>query len=247
MRKLFGKLNMSWLTVAIFAAITGIYSGLVMLVPALKETSFQDIGISYEWWLIFAVIVVVNCNKWWDAALKCFVFFLLSQPICYLVQIPFSAEMTFNMAFHYYYPFWLVMTLLTIPGGLVAYFCKTKCTRRCNFRLGKHNSGYYGGFLHKAGIRNRFSASPYHLHRLHRIDFRHDILNSDGKEKPHNCNRNTYCSHGGDICVVHTYRKNDVCLKSKLKSKNGLFFYSLRQNLLRVLPFLLFDESRHKI
>lgn len=124
MRKLFGKLNMSWLTVAIFAAITGIYSGLVMLVPALKETSFQDIGISYEWWLIFAVIVVVNCNKWWDAALKCFVFFLLSQPICYLVQIPFSAEMTFNMAFHYYYPFWFVMTLLTIPGGLVAYFCK---------------------------------------------------------------------------------------------------------------------------
>lgn len=56
--------------------------------------------------------------------LKCFVFFLISQPICYLVQIPFSTEMTLQMAWTYYTGFWFKMTLLTLPGGLVAYFCK---------------------------------------------------------------------------------------------------------------------------
>ncbi len=124
MKRLFGKLNMTWLTVLLFAVATGVYSGLVMLVPAFKDTSFRDIGISYEWWLIFAVVVVVNCEKWWDAMLKCFVFFLISQPICYLVQIPFSTEMTLQMAWTYYTGFWFKMTLLTLPGGLVAYFCK---------------------------------------------------------------------------------------------------------------------------
>lgn len=122
MKKLFGELKMSWLTVILFAVITGIYSGAVMLAPALDGTSLQDIGVSFEWWVIFAVIVVTNCEKWWEAMLKCFAFFLISQPIIYGVEILFGS-MTLQLALMYYKP-WFIWTLLTIPGGAIAYFCK---------------------------------------------------------------------------------------------------------------------------
>ena len=69
--KLYGQINMTWLKIIIFAVCVGVYSGVVMLIPALENTSFQDIGIAYEWWVIFAVIIVVNCEKNWEAMLKC--------------------------------------------------------------------------------------------------------------------------------------------------------------------------------
>jgi len=119
---------MSWLRVIIFAVIAGVYSGLVMVVPALKDTSFQDIGISYEWWVIFAVIIVVNCAKGWEAALKCFIFFLISQPIIYLVQLPFG-HLSFEMAKMYYLKIWLPITFATLPGGFIAWFSKEQSIR----------------------------------------------------------------------------------------------------------------------
>lgn len=123
MKRLYGNLKMSWLTVILFAIVAGVYTGIVLLIPALKDTSFQDIGIGYEWWVIFAVIIVVNCEKNWEAMLKCFVFFLISQPLAYLVQVPFS-DLTLQMSFYYYKNFWLMMTILTLPGGFIAYYCK---------------------------------------------------------------------------------------------------------------------------
>ena len=63
MKHLFKKLNITWLSVIIFAIIIGIYTGSVMMITSLKDTSFQDIGISYECWLIFAVIIVVIVRR----------------------------------------------------------------------------------------------------------------------------------------------------------------------------------------
>lgn len=123
MKRLFGGLKMSWLTVILFAAAAGIYTGAVMLVPFLDGTSFQDIGIAYEWWVIFAVIIVVNCGKSWEAMLKCFVFFLISQPLVYLVEIVFGT-LSFETGWNYYRSIWLPMTFLTLPGGFIAYYCK---------------------------------------------------------------------------------------------------------------------------
>lgn len=114
---------MTWGRVLLFAAAVGIYTGVVMLIPFLDETSFQDIGVAYEWWVVFAVIIVVNCKKSWEAMLKCFVFFLVSQPVIYLVQIVFGS-LSFADAWGYYLNFWLPMTVLTLPGGFIAYFCK---------------------------------------------------------------------------------------------------------------------------
>lgn len=123
MKRLFGGLKMNWLSVILFAVLAGIYTGTVLLVPFLKNTSFQDIGISYEWWVIFAVIIVVNCEKNWEAMLKCFVFFLISQPLVYLIEVLFGT-LPMEMGLYYYRSFWLPKTFLTLPGGFIAYYCK---------------------------------------------------------------------------------------------------------------------------
>jgi hypothetical protein len=122
MKRLYGNLKMSWPKVIIFSLIVGIYTGLIMMVDALDETSFQDIGISYEWWVIFAVIIVVNCSKNWEAMLKCFVFFLISQPVVYAVEVLFG-EFGIDQAIVYFRT-WLPMIILTLPGGFIAFYCK---------------------------------------------------------------------------------------------------------------------------
>lgn len=123
MKSIFGKLKMSWFTVILFAIATGLYTGIMMVIPSLKNTSFQDIGTFYEWWVIFAIIVVVNCKKEIEAAFKCFIFFLISQPIIYGVQI-LLGYLTLENALIFYRTTWLPMTFLTLPGGFIAYFCK---------------------------------------------------------------------------------------------------------------------------
>lgn len=123
MDKLFGNIKMKWVTVLLFAIIAGVYTGLINSVSFLDDTSFQDIAITYEWWVVFAVIVVVNCEKPIEAAIKCFVFFLISQPLVYLTEVLLN-QLSFELGFMYYKSIWLPMTFLTLPGGFVAFFAK---------------------------------------------------------------------------------------------------------------------------
>jgi hypothetical protein len=123
MKKIFGDLKMNWLTVIVFAIITGVYTGFVMSIPAFENTSIQDIGVTYEWWVIFAVIVVVNCKKSYEAAFKCFVFFLISQPLVFVTEV-LMKHITSDLALYYYFGIWFKATLFTLPGGLIAYYCK---------------------------------------------------------------------------------------------------------------------------
>ncbi len=53
MNKLFGNIKMTWSKVVIFALVIGIYVGIIMDINFLYGTSFQDIGIQYEWWVLF--------------------------------------------------------------------------------------------------------------------------------------------------------------------------------------------------
>ena len=122
-RKLYGNRKMSWLTVILFAVATGIYTGIIMLIPALKDTSFQDIGVNLEWWVIFAVFIVVNCQKNWEAMLKCFIFFLISQPLVYLVEVVFG-PLSIGMAIYYYRIIWFRWTIAVLPGAFIAFYCK---------------------------------------------------------------------------------------------------------------------------
>lgn len=121
MKKLFGGLKITYIQIVIFAVIAGAVTGLILLVPFPENTSFQNIGICFEAWIIFAMIIIMNAEKPAEAGVKTFLFFLISQPIVYLVQVPFC---WLHWQIFSYYPHWFFLTLLTLPGGWVAWHIK---------------------------------------------------------------------------------------------------------------------------
>ena len=111
---------MTWKTVIIFAIVMGGYTALMaMLVP--DGNSFHDIAVMPEWWVLPAIIIIVNSKKPLESALKTFVFFLISQPLVYLVQVPFSSM---GWELFGYYRYWFMITLLTFPGGFIGWYIK---------------------------------------------------------------------------------------------------------------------------
>ena len=123
MKKLFGGLKLTWPKLIIFAIIAGVYTALMALLPFTKNTSFRDITIAFEWWIFFGIIIIANSKSPLDSALKCFVFFLISQPLVYLIQVPFS-EMGWGLFGYYYY--WFLWTLACLPMGFFGYYIKKK-------------------------------------------------------------------------------------------------------------------------
>ncbi len=120
-KKIFGGLEMTWRRLILFAVISGILTGLIaLLVP--DGNSIRQIAVTFEDWIVLAVIVVVNSRKPMEAACKVFVYFLISQPLVYLIQVPFNS-MGFGL-FLYYYPYWLYWTIATLPGGFIAWYIK---------------------------------------------------------------------------------------------------------------------------
>lgn len=111
---------MSWLTVIIMAVALGIWTALMaMFVP--DGNSFHDIAVTPEWWVLPAILIIVNCKKPVEAALKVFVFFLISQPLVYLIQVPFNSM---SWGLFGYYPYWFKITLATLPGGFIGWYVK---------------------------------------------------------------------------------------------------------------------------
>ena len=99
----------------------GVLVGGLMLIPVSDQSSVKDIGTNFEWWILFGIIIVSNSKSPVDSAAKAFVFFLISQPLIYLVQVPFS-EMGWGL--FGYYKYWFYWTLATIPMGAVGHFVK---------------------------------------------------------------------------------------------------------------------------
>ena len=81
MKKLFGGINLTWKKLIIFAVIAGVYTALMAMIPITKDTSFRDIAIMIEWWILFGIIIICNSKSPLDSALKCFVFFLIKSKI----------------------------------------------------------------------------------------------------------------------------------------------------------------------
>lgn len=156
--KLFGKIRMSWGRVLLFSLIAGAWTGIVCLFPFLEKTSLHDIAVTFEWWVLFALVIVTNCKKSWDAALKCFVFFLISQPLCFAVQVLFGS-LALDKAW-YYLRLWLPKIILTLPGGFVAYYCR-KQNWLGGAILGLGNALML--FLGADYFRRMLSSFPYHL------------------------------------------------------------------------------------
>ena len=122
-KKLFGNFPMTWTKTVLFAVIAAAYTALVNELPVIRDTSFGDIAVTYECWFLFAIFIAVNCKTWWESALKCFVFFLVSQPLIFLLEVPFER---LGWGVFTYYPHWFFITLLTLPGGAAAFLLKKK-------------------------------------------------------------------------------------------------------------------------
>ena len=120
LHKLFGGLKMSWPATVLFALGAGLYTAVMNSIPLTEGTSFRDIAVSYEWWVVFAFIIASNCKKGWESALKTFVFFLISQPLIFGVEV-LLGTLSADMAWYYYSTIWGPITLLTLPGGFIAH------------------------------------------------------------------------------------------------------------------------------
>ena len=121
MKKLFGGMNLTWPKIIIAAVLAGIYTAVMAILPITKDTSFADISISFEVWILFGILIIVNSKTPLESALKCFVFFLISQPLVYLIQVPFNA---YGWGIFRYYPPWFIWTLFTLVMGYVGWYMR---------------------------------------------------------------------------------------------------------------------------
>lgn len=121
--KLLGGLRMSWVTVLLLALGSAVLTALFLIVPVFKNTSFERMGVTYEAWIFLAVVIMSNCKAPLESAVKTFVFFLVSQPLIYLFQVPFS---WLGWGVFGYYRFWFILTLLTFPAAFVGWYLTKK-------------------------------------------------------------------------------------------------------------------------
>lgn len=120
-KKIFGGIDLTWKKLIIFAIIAGVYTAIMAILPIAKDTSFSDLTITLEVWILFGIFIIMNSKSSKDSALKCFVFFLISQPLVYLIQVPFSWQ---GWNLFQYYKYWFMWTILTIPMGFIGYYMK---------------------------------------------------------------------------------------------------------------------------
>ena len=120
MKKVFGGINLTWPKLIIIAIVMGIYTGIMAMLPVVKDTSFSDLTVTFEVWILFGIFIIMNSKSAKDSALKCFMFFLISQPLVYLVQ-----DLIYhNNLFLTYYRFWFIWTIACLPMGFIGYYMK---------------------------------------------------------------------------------------------------------------------------
>lgn len=120
-KKLFGGIELTWPRLILCAVVAGIYTAVVAIIPGLKDTSFHTIAVTFEVWILFGILIIMNSKSNLDSALKCFVFFLISQPLVYLIQVPFSWQ---GWNLFGYYKYWFIWTILCVPMGFIGYWMK---------------------------------------------------------------------------------------------------------------------------
>lgn len=121
MKKLFGNINLTWKMVIISAIVIGVSVGLLNSVPFLRDTTITDIATFFDFWIFCGIFIIMNSKSNKDSALKCFIFFLISQPLIYLCEVPFN-EMGWDLFI--YYKTWFIWTLLCLPMGYIGYYIK---------------------------------------------------------------------------------------------------------------------------
>lgn len=120
-KNVFGGIDLSYKMIIIGAIVIGVLVGGLNSIPALYDTTITDIAAYYDFWILCGILIIINSKSNKDSALKCFLFFLISQPLIYLVEVPFNAM---GWGIFVYYKFWFIMTLLCLPMGYIGYYIK---------------------------------------------------------------------------------------------------------------------------
>ncbi len=120
MKKLFGGINLTWTKVIVMAVVIAIYTAASLLIPITRHTSFSDLGATFEVWIFFGIFIIMNSKTAKESALKCFVFFLISQPLIFLIQDIIDGSRLFS---EYYTP-WFMWTILCLPMGYIGHYMK---------------------------------------------------------------------------------------------------------------------------
>lgn len=121
--KLYGGINITWPRLILFAVGAAVLTSTFLIVPIFKDTSFAKMGETLEAWIFLAIIIIANSKKPLESALKTFVFFLISQPLIYLIQVPFNWQ---GWGIFQYYKFWFILTLCTFPAAYIGWYIKKK-------------------------------------------------------------------------------------------------------------------------
>ena len=77
-KSLFGGLDLTWLKVLLAAVVAGAFTAAMAIIPAFQYTSFHAISVTFEVWILFGILIIMNSKNNIDSALKCFVFFLIT-------------------------------------------------------------------------------------------------------------------------------------------------------------------------
>ena len=115
------EFNLSWGGFFLFTVTVSIISELLSVVPAFKNTSLSDSVKTLDWWIVFGVFVIIGSKSKTDSAVKCFLFFLISQPLNYLVRAPFHPD---GLALFHRYPRWFIATFFTLIMGYIGHRIK---------------------------------------------------------------------------------------------------------------------------
>lgn len=121
MKKIFGGIELTWKMLIISSVVIGISVGLLNSAPFLFDTTITDIATYFDFWILCGMFIIMNSKSNKDSALKCFIFFLISQPLIYLAEVPFNSM---GWGLFSYYKYWFIWTLLTIPMGYIGYYIK---------------------------------------------------------------------------------------------------------------------------
>jgi hypothetical protein len=121
--KLYGGIDLTWSGIILYALGTAVLTTVFLVLPVFKDSSFARMGETLEAWIFFAVIIIANAKKPLESALKTFVFFLISQPLIYLFQVPFTFQ---GWGIFRYYPHWFMLTLGTFPAAYIGWYIKKR-------------------------------------------------------------------------------------------------------------------------
>ena len=121
--RVYGGIRFSWPGVILYAVGAAVLTTVFLVFPLFKGTSFARMGETLEAWIFFAVLIIANAESPLDSALKTFVFFLISQPLIYLFQVPFSWQ---GWGLFQYYRYWFILTLCTFPAAFIGWYIRKK-------------------------------------------------------------------------------------------------------------------------